>query len=102
MPERKFLTSNPTRHNAGTYKVGHSSVAWAQLERGLHFWSQTLVLASYGNLLQFALRKFCELELSRYIFHLRHFSECIFPEKMHHLIARISEFSMETLETGKK
>ena len=44
MPERKFLTCNPTRHNAGTYKVGHSSVAWAQLERGLHFWS------SYGNL----------------------------------------------------
>ena len=51
-----FLTSNPTRHNAGTYKVGHSSVAWAQL---------SLLVANFG--------------FTRHIFHLRYFL------RMHHL-----------------
>ena len=78
MPERKFLTSNPTRHNAGTYKVGHSSAAWALLERGLHFWSQTFGLS---QLWQFD--AICPEQvlwtwaLLGHIFHLRHFSECI-------------------------
>lgn len=99
MPERKFLTSNPTRHNAGTYKVGHSSVAWAPLERGLHFWKQTF---GFSQLWQFALNKFCELELCWGTFSTLGISQNASPEKMHHLIARISDFSMETLETGKK